>query len=64
MIAFMAGFVVEDVFLKKAASGLPVSQVLIMFGLGGMAVFGLMAFARSDKMPNPDVLSRPMLIRA
>ena len=36
MVAAMAGFSVEDMFLKSAARELPVGQILMIFGAGGM----------------------------
>ena len=39
MVASMAGFAVEDVFLKAAARHLPLGQVMIVMGLCGVAVF-------------------------
>lgn len=43
MVASMAGFALEDMWLKTVALHLPVGQILILFGLGGMAVFWTMA---------------------
>jgi drug/metabolite transporter (DMT)-like permease len=63
MVASMASFAVEDVFVKKAASVLPVGQVMIYFGLGGMLIFAAMAILKGDRLLNPDVRSRSMLVR-
>ena len=41
MVLAMLGFAIEDMFVKKLTVGLPVGQVLILFGLGGMLVFAL-----------------------
>jgi drug/metabolite transporter (DMT)-like permease len=35
MVAAMAAFAVEDVFVKAVSEKLPVAQILIIFGLGG-----------------------------
>lgn len=47
MVASMAAFAMEDMFIKWAAgaggSGLPTGQILVMLGLAGTPVFGLMA---------------------
>ena len=43
MTASMAGFAVEDVFVKAAAATLPLGQVLLTIGLVGMLVFAAMA---------------------
>lgn len=63
MIASMAGFAVEDAFVKAAAVQLPVGEVLMIFGLGGAIVFGLMAYWRKERLFTLDVVSRAMRIR-
>ncbi len=60
----MAGFAVEDLFLKIAARSLPVGEVLIVFGAGGMAAFAVLARRRGDRVLSPAILSRPILLRA
>jgi drug/metabolite transporter (DMT)-like permease len=64
MIAAMAAFSVEDTFVKSASRSLPVGQVLILFGLGGALLFAGMALLRRERLLSPDVLSRPMRVRA
>ncbi|MDR7125367.1 drug/metabolite transporter (DMT)-like permease [Pseudorhodobacter sp. 4114] len=39
----MAGFALEDLFLKRAASAMPPGQVIAMMGAGGAVVFWLIA---------------------
>ena len=63
MILAMALFAVEDAFIKTAARSLPVGQVLILFGLGGAAVFAVLTARARQPLFVPDVLSRPMRIR-
>ncbi len=63
MVAAMAGFAVEDVFLKAAAQTLSISQILMMFGVGGACVFALWARVKGDTLVSRAVLSRPMRIR-
>jgi drug/metabolite transporter (DMT)-like permease len=43
MVASMAAFAFEDLFLKRAAVALPPGQVIAMMGAGGAAVFWLFA---------------------
>ena len=43
MVASMAAFAFEDLFLKRAAIALPPGQVIAMMGAGGAAVFWLFA---------------------
>ncbi|SFR07074.1 DMT family transporter [Poseidonocella sedimentorum] len=63
MVASMAGFAVEDVFLKAAAESLPIGQIMALFGLGGALVFACAARVRAEPLFIPAVLSRPMKIR-
>ena len=63
MTASMAGFAVEDVFVKAAAKGLPLGQVLLTIGLAGMLVFVAMATRQRESLLPPAFLSRPMLAR-
>lgn len=43
MVAAMAGFAIEDMFIKWAAADLPTGQILLMLGVAGTPVFALMA---------------------
>ena len=63
MIGSMAGFAVEDAFLKATAATLPLAQVMVLFGLGGALVFALLTRLSGQPLYVPDVTSRPMLIR-
>lgn len=60
----MAGFAVEDVFVKAAAGALPLGQVMILFGSGGALVFAALAMMRGESLFPAEVVSRPMRIRA
>lgn len=42
MILAMAGFALEDMFIKLLADSLPIGQILWMLGAGGAVVFGLL----------------------
>ncbi len=64
MVLAMAGFAVEDMFLKTAAKTLPVGQILIIFGGLGMLSFALLAKRRGERIFHPAILTRPILIRA
>lgn len=64
MIAAMAGFAVEDMFLKTAARTVPVGQILMIFGAAGMVGFAILAKRQGARLLNPDILSRPILTRA
>ncbi|MDP2733949.1 MAG: DMT family transporter [Hoeflea sp.] len=43
MVLGMAGFAAEDMFIKLAASGLPVGQILVVLGFLGALVFAVYA---------------------
>lgn len=64
MIAAMAGFAVEDLFIKRTTQSLPVGEVLMIFGFGGMLAFMALTAARGQRILHPAVLSRPILVRA
>ena len=64
MIAAMAGFAVEDMFLKTAARALPVGQILMIFGSAGMICFVLLAKAQGARLITPALLSPAILLRA
>lgn len=63
MVAAMAGFSVEDMFLKSAAASLPVGQILMIFGAGGMIGFAVLAARRGERLLHPAILSPAILIR-
>jgi len=63
MVASMGAFAVEDAFIKVATRTLPIGEVLILFGLGGMLIYIGMLYFNREPLFIPDVLSRPMLIR-
>lgn len=63
MTLSMAAFAVEDSFVKTVSQTLPVSQILLLFGLGGALVFAGLMLARGERLYVPEVLSRPMIVR-
>ncbi len=64
MTASMAGFAVEDAFLKYAAGAVPVGVVMALMGLFGMAVFAAQArIAGVSPLPRA-LLTRMMLLRS
>jgi drug/metabolite transporter (DMT)-like permease len=64
MIASMAGFSIEDAFLKTVTKQVPVGQVLMMFGAAGLCVFALMARRAGAQLFQPEVFTKRMLYRA
>ena len=64
LMAFaMGAFAIEDMLVKTASAGLPMGEVLILFGLGGMALFALITCAQGQPLWHPGLATRPMLLR-
>jgi drug/metabolite transporter (DMT)-like permease len=63
MTVSMAGFAVEDVFVKAAAQTMPLGQVLMTMGLAGMVIFAVMAWVRDEPVLPRAFLSPAMLVR-
>jgi drug/metabolite transporter (DMT)-like permease len=64
MVAAMAGFAVEDMFLKSAAGSVPIGQVMVWFGLGGMLSFAALAHWRGERLFPRSAIEPTMLIRS
>lgn len=63
MTLAMAGFALEDMFIKLLSGAIPVGQILVMLGASGAVVFGLFATAKGQKLFSADMASRAMIIR-
>ena len=64
MVASMAGFAVEDVFLKAAVKVIPLGEALGLYGALGLLAFIGLTLARGEPVFAPAFLSRPILIRS
>ena len=64
MVLAMAGFAMEDMFIKAAAKVVPAGEILLIFGVGGTLAFILLTLRRKEKILHPVIMSRPILIRA
>ncbi len=64
MTCSMAGFALEDMFIKAASRTLPIGQILIVFGLGGTLAFVALTVKRNEPVLHRAVVSRPLIIRA
>ena len=65
MVLAMLGFAIEDMLLKRvAAGGMPVGQILILFGAGGMVLFAALTRAQGQALWHPAVASPRMLLKA
>ncbi|KEP71643.1 membrane protein [Thioclava dalianensis] len=63
MIAAMAGFALEDMFVKALGERLAVGEVLVLLGVGGALIFGAFAKARGETLISRDLLSGSVLVR-
>lgn len=59
----MAGFAVEDMFLKAAAATVTPTTVLFVFGVGGTLIFAALAVLNGERLFRPEIQSRAMGIR-
>ena len=64
MVASMAGFAVEDAFIKSAAGAIPLGQVIIMMGMLGIAAFSIIAWSAGEPPIPRAIVSRTMAIRS
>ena len=64
MVLAMAAFSLEDMFIKSATRTLPVGEILILFGLGGMLAFMWLTKRRNEAIIHPAILSRSIFLRA
>jgi drug/metabolite transporter (DMT)-like permease len=63
MVLAMAGFALEDMFIKRLAGTLPIGQILIFLGTGGAVIFALGALSRGHRLVSRDLLSKPVMLR-
>ena len=60
----MAGFAVEDAFIKSAAGAIPLGQVIVMMGSLGILAFSIIAWSVGEPPIPRAILSRTMAIRS
>jgi drug/metabolite transporter (DMT)-like permease len=63
MVLGMAGFAAEDMFIKLAASGLPVGQILAILGFVGALVFAVYARLNRTSVMSRDFFHPAVLLR-
>lgn len=63
MALAMAGFALEDMFIKLLAGVMPVGQILLLLGLGGAGVFGTIAQRKGQDIFSPALLTRALVLR-
>lgn len=63
VIASMAAFTLEDMFIKRLSGEIPVGQILIMLGAGSATVFAIAAWYRGDNMFAPSAWRGAVVLR-
>ena len=63
MVAAMAGFAAEDALIKALAGQVPIGQIGVLLGVGGLTVFALWARAQGRKVFVSDALRGALLLR-
>lgn len=63
MVAAMAGFALEDMFVKMLSTHMPVGEVLALLGIGGTAIFATLALIRGDRLISRDLLAPAVIGR-
>lgn len=63
MIAAMAGFAMEDAFIKASSASMPAGQITLLLGLGGTLIFGLMLRRRGLPVFSKALLDRAVMVR-
>lgn len=63
MVLAMAGFALEDMFVKRLSYDLPVGQILVFLGAGGAVMFGAIAVGRGHRLFSRDLITTPVMLR-
>lgn len=63
MLAAMAGFTIEDAFIKHLSSSISIGQILMVIGFCSAVFFALMAVSRGHQLLAPHVWTRTTCIR-
>ena len=63
MLGAMAMFAVEDTFIKKLSAHMGTGQILIILGVGGFAIFAVIAKRQGAQVFSRDLLLGPVLLR-
>ena len=61
MVIAMAGFAIEDAIIKQLSLSMPISEILVLIGSGGLFAFSLMAKTRSVPLLTPN-LKKPWFV--
>ena len=63
MVVAMAGFAVEDAVIKQLSYTMPISQVLLLIGIGGLLMFGMAALKTDAPLLTDEMVKGWFIIR-
>ncbi|MFO7758847.1 MAG: DMT family transporter [Roseovarius sp.] len=63
MVLAMAGFAMEDLFIKRLAEVMPVGQIIVFLGFGGAILFGIVTRLQGRRLWSRDLVTRAVLLR-
>jgi drug/metabolite transporter (DMT)-like permease len=63
MIVAMAGFALEDLFVKLLSNSVPTGQILVLLGLGSSSVFALLVYAKGHSLFASHIWTRATFAR-
>lgn len=63
MLLAMGGFAIEDGLIKSLTKDIPVSQILILLGTGGVIMFASLAFLKGESFYSPQMHSKAFVVR-
>ncbi|MFP1645192.1 DMT family transporter [Pontitalea aquivivens] len=63
MVAAMAGFAIEDMFVKSMSARLPVGEILALLGAGGAIIYAAFARARGERLISRDLIAGSVILR-
>ena len=64
MIIAMAGFAIEDAIIKQLSNSMPISEILILIGIGGLIIFSLAARHRTIRIFSAEIKNPRFLVRS
>ncbi len=64
MTAAMLLFAIADAWIKIVSETLPTGEILMLMGIGGAAIFSVIALRRGDRIFTKAILNRSILFRA
>lgn len=63
MVLAMAGFAIEDMFIKQISAALPVGQILLLLGAGGALIFALILHRQGQRVFTAELLLPSVMMR-